>query len=106
MAKPHSLMPSDTSDPNFDRKMLAWTFRMQGEMHELIMLSRETIAATKLMIAEADRMLGRRQGASVGGLFVRDLGRHNAIGYVAIGRFRPLRSAPVCRAIQVQTYRA
>jgi hypothetical protein len=47
----------DHRDPDFDRKMLAWKFQVQCEMHELALITRETIAATKVMITEADKLL-------------------------------------------------
>lgn len=59
MAKANLLMPSNIRDPDFDRRMLAWAFQVQCEMHELVLTTQETIAATKLMIAEVDRMLAR-----------------------------------------------
>lgn len=60
MARGFLSIPLDTNDPNFDRKMLAWTFQAQCQMHELVLRTQETIAATKLMITEADRMVACR----------------------------------------------
>jgi hypothetical protein len=65
MVHAHPLTPLDFSihDPHFDRKMLTWAFQVQCEMHETLLITRQTIAATKLMIAEADRMLARDEAA-------------------------------------------
>jgi hypothetical protein len=48
----------DVRDPNFSRDMLLWAFQTQCEMNHLILASKATIAATRIMIAEADRILG------------------------------------------------
>lgn len=65
MAQVHTSTPLDLNvhDPNFDRKMLAWAFHVQCEMRELVLITKETVAATKVLIAEADRILARNQAA-------------------------------------------
>jgi len=40
--------------------LLLWAMQTQSEIHELVIASKRTIAATKVMIAEADRMLARK----------------------------------------------
>jgi hypothetical protein len=45
--------------------MLAWALQAQCEMHELVLITTETIAATRILIAEADRILARKFAASV-----------------------------------------
>jgi hypothetical protein len=54
-----SCTPLDLSihDPDFGRNMLGWASRAKCEMHELCLMTKETIAATRVMIAEADRMI-------------------------------------------------
>lgn len=59
-AYPSKPLDLNTRDPDFDRKMLAWTFHVQCEMHELVLITKETIAATRRMIAEADRILAHK----------------------------------------------
>ena len=60
MARPHHhhwLLDLDCGDPDFRGQMLAWAFQAQSEMHETVLITKETIAATRVMIAEADRIL-------------------------------------------------
>ena len=59
MAVAHSHVPTnlDIRDRNFSRDMLLWAFEAQCEMTRLILASRATVAATRVMIAEADRIL-------------------------------------------------
>lgn len=56
---PSSPVGSSRSDPDFDRKTLAGAFQMHREMLQLVSITRDTIAATRVMIAEADRILAR-----------------------------------------------
>ena len=60
MARAYPLETFDTRDPNFDWKRLSRTFQMQCEMHETVLTTRATVAATRLLLAEADRILARR----------------------------------------------
>jgi hypothetical protein len=53
----HPPLDLDSRDPDFDRKMLARASRVRCEMHELILLTKETIATTRALMAEADRMI-------------------------------------------------
>jgi hypothetical protein len=59
MAYAHTSKPFDLDicDPDFGQQMLVWALQVQCEMHELVLNTKETIAATKAMIAEVDRML-------------------------------------------------
>jgi hypothetical protein len=61
MGQVHTSTPLDLDirDPDFGRKILAWAFQAQCEMHELFLITKGTIAATRIMIAEADRILAR-----------------------------------------------
>jgi hypothetical protein len=56
-AKPRDL---DIYDPDFGRKMLAWASQVQCEMHELVLVTKETIVSTRIMIAEANRILAAK----------------------------------------------
>lgn len=58
-ARPAARLDLNNRDPDFDRKMLAWAFQVQCEMHELVLITKKTVTATKAMIAEADRILAR-----------------------------------------------
>jgi hypothetical protein len=49
--------PFDSRDPDFDRKMLAFIGKARCDMDELVSISKETVASTRVMLAEADRML-------------------------------------------------
>jgi hypothetical protein len=55
----------DISDPDYPKQVLAWALQAQCEMHELVLLTTETIAATRILIAEADRMLACKFADSV-----------------------------------------
>jgi hypothetical protein len=57
MVQPQVTRPTDVRDPNFGRDMCLWAFQTQCEPHELVVVSRETIAATRVMIAQADHIL-------------------------------------------------
>jgi hypothetical protein len=59
MAQARSSTPFDLEicNPDLHRIALARAFRMQCEMHELFLITKETVAATRAMIAEADRIL-------------------------------------------------
>lgn len=56
-AHPSTPLDLDVRDPDFHRRMLARAFQVQCEMKELILITEETIAATRVMIAHADRIL-------------------------------------------------
>ena len=60
MAHARALLPLDIHDPNFARDMRLWALQTQSEIHDLVIASKNTIAATRVMIAEADRMLAGR----------------------------------------------
>ena len=59
MASAYPLDSLDSRDANLDWKRLARTFQIQCEMHEIVLTTKATIAATRLLIAEADRILAR-----------------------------------------------
>jgi hypothetical protein len=50
---------------DFDRNMLVRAFQLQCKMHELVLITRETIASTLLAMAQADRLLGRHKAAII-----------------------------------------
>ena len=58
MAQLHT-KPRDLNahDPDFHERLLAWASQAQCEMRELILITKETIATTKAIIADVDRML-------------------------------------------------
>ena len=57
----HILSPSDISDPDFPAQCIAWTAQIRSEMQETIAATRRTIDESKLLIQEADRVLGQRR---------------------------------------------
>jgi hypothetical protein len=56
MVQHHLIPPADVRDANFARDMRLWALQTSRELHELVVASRETIALTKAMIAQADRI--------------------------------------------------
>ena len=52
----------DISDPNFPAKCMAWTVQTRSEVDELVALGRASIATSKTLLAETDRLLTRRYG--------------------------------------------
>ena len=62
MARLQSQLPCDfdVRDPNFHRDMLSWAFAMQSEIHELVLATRETIALSRGIMADADRLIAWR----------------------------------------------
>jgi hypothetical protein len=52
-----------SSDPNFTRDILRWASQTQSEMNALVLVTKGIIAATKDMIAEADRILAQKPPA-------------------------------------------
>lgn len=50
----------DTHDANFPRECIAWASQAQFEIAELVIASDATIAASKELMAEVDRVLTRR----------------------------------------------
>lgn len=63
VARPiHISSPSelDIADHNFPAKCVVWTDQMRFEMDELLVLTKHTIAESRTLIAEIDRVLARR----------------------------------------------
>ena len=56
-AQPLHLLDLDPRDPDFVRKALVQSFRARCEMHELVLMTKDTIATTRALLVEADRML-------------------------------------------------
>ncbi len=58
----HSHLPFhlDPRDPNFSRDRNLWRVGMYCELHELIDKTKETVAQTRALILEADRILALR----------------------------------------------
>jgi hypothetical protein len=59
MAHVHTSKPFDLDvhDLDFRQEMQAWAFRVQCEMHEIVVTTKETISATQAMMVLLDRML-------------------------------------------------
>jgi hypothetical protein len=62
MARPTSLLlrDLDVRYSNFDHNLFLWAFQMQCEIHELVLATRETIAVSRAMIADTDRILASK----------------------------------------------
>jgi len=62
MARSQSHLPRDfdVRDPNFHCDILSWAFAMQSEIHELVLATRETIAVSRVIMADADRLIAWR----------------------------------------------
>jgi hypothetical protein len=56
----HSFPNADVRDPDFPGRFLLWSHDVQIEVWELIASSKETLAQSRALMAEADRMLALR----------------------------------------------
>lgn len=56
---PHILSPPDVWDPDFPAKCQAWTRQKRSEMQELLARTERTIAETKALMKEADRIVAQ-----------------------------------------------
>ncbi len=56
----HPLLERDPRDPQFPQKAVMSNSQTQCELMETIVATRETIATSKALLAEADRILGQR----------------------------------------------
>ena len=54
------LSPPDIRDPDFRKLCAIWTDQMMSEMGETVAITRHTIAQSKLLLKEADRILRQR----------------------------------------------
>lgn len=50
----------DVRDPRFPAQCMAWTNQMRSEIQEIIALTNGTIATSKALIKQADRLLALR----------------------------------------------
>jgi len=59
---PAHISPSelDVCDPNFRGQLAAWTIQIRSEIEEMFVLTNETIATSKALIEETDRLLALR----------------------------------------------
>jgi hypothetical protein len=63
MARGHPfLLPAeiDIHDVNFARDMLSWSLQTQRDMDELVAATKKTLATSRDLMAQADRVLARR----------------------------------------------
>jgi hypothetical protein len=63
VAEHHSQhLPSefDPKDPAFPRQCLAWASGAKSEIMELVLGTEDEIAASRVLMAEADRILARK----------------------------------------------
>jgi hypothetical protein len=60
--RPSYILPSelDARGPDFHAKYVVWRAQMRSEIKETVALTKVTIAGTRVLMAEADRLLGRR----------------------------------------------
>lgn len=61
MAEAHQSLPVDfdVHDPDFAKRMLQWAWQVQLDMHRTVAATHETIAISRMLIADADRLLSR-----------------------------------------------
>jgi len=59
---PAYILPSelDVRDPNFRARCEVWAIQTRFEIEEMFVLTNETIATSKALIEEADRLLAWR----------------------------------------------
>ena len=55
-----SLPNVDIDHPDFSRQHLMWAYRQQSEIRDLIAGTKETLAESWALLAEADRILALR----------------------------------------------
>lgn len=55
-----ALLEIELRGPGFARDMLFWSFQMESEVRETIAATRRTIATSKALMVEMDRILARR----------------------------------------------
>jgi hypothetical protein len=61
LARPARILsPPDIDDPDFQALCAAWTGQMRHEMQETIATTWDTIAKSRALMAEIDRMLALR----------------------------------------------
>jgi hypothetical protein len=56
----HLLSELDPKDPVFPGQGLAWAFQAKCEIMDLVLGSEDEIAASRALMAEADRILARK----------------------------------------------
>ena len=56
-----SLLALDTRDPDFPRQAQAWAGEVQGEIAQLVAQTKSTIAESRTLVAEIDRILAHGQ---------------------------------------------
>jgi hypothetical protein len=59
-ARAKELFEIDLRSPGFARDMLYWSFQMQSEVRETVAATRVTIATSKALLLQMDRLLARR----------------------------------------------
>ena len=57
---PHLPYELDSRDPNFAREMLVWSEQTRRDIREVLAGTRRTIATSRSLIAQADRILARK----------------------------------------------
>ena len=59
MGQPHQALPLelDVCDPKFLSQMRLWAFSATYEMKEVVVATQKTIATSRALMAEADRLL-------------------------------------------------
>jgi hypothetical protein len=59
-ANPRLPYELDSRDPNFAREMLAWSEQTRRDIGEALVGTRRSIAASKALMAQTDRILARK----------------------------------------------
>lgn len=57
--------PLELAIPNFRRRARLWAFHTRREMLEVVAATEKTIAASKELMAQADRIFAKRQAANL-----------------------------------------
>jgi hypothetical protein len=59
-ANRHLPFDLDPRDPNFAREMLSWSLQTRCEISELLANATETLATSRALMAQTDRLLARK----------------------------------------------
>ena len=62
LTRPSYILPSqlDICDPDFPAQCQRWTAQMRSEMQETITVTKQTLAESRTLMAEIDRVLARK----------------------------------------------
>ena len=60
LTRPTRIPPPDIDDPDFGALCRMWTRQMRSEMQETIAVTMHTLAQSRALMAEVDRVLARK----------------------------------------------